>query len=241
MQRDDGGIARGSGELAATGGDRPRREVTVPSNNLSDTDNRARTDRDGRPAPWASYEPLAADRARIERIRDRLEETADPTERADLAGELVRAVSRYEDTVERAVFSPGALPEAASRELDDGRRSLREAMDVIHQRTLHVTPRNVYAEDPAGFEQCLETVLRLVHEHLLVEDDAFARIVADATGEDRHRLAEAVADAAGNASERPHPPRTGVGRLLGNAHVKLDRAVEDVSTPQHPGAGTVDD
>ena len=52
-------------------------------------------------------EPLSAlrdDRARIERILDRLEITEDLPERADLASELVRAASRHEDVIERALL-----------------------------------------------------------------------------------------------------------------------------------------
>ena len=48
--------------------------------------------------------PLREERSRIDRIVSRLDVTNDPTERADLAGELVGSVSRYEDTLERAVF-----------------------------------------------------------------------------------------------------------------------------------------
>ena len=47
---------------------------------------------------------LLDDRARTERILDRLEVTEDLTERADLASELVRAASRHEYVVERAVL-----------------------------------------------------------------------------------------------------------------------------------------
>ena len=48
--------------------------------------------------------PLHDERLRIDRIADRLDVTDDLTERADLASELVRSVSRYEDTLARALF-----------------------------------------------------------------------------------------------------------------------------------------
>ena len=48
--------------------------------------------------------PLHDERLRINRIVDRLDLTDDLTERADLASELVRSVSRYEDTLERTLF-----------------------------------------------------------------------------------------------------------------------------------------
>jgi hypothetical protein len=83
------------------------------------------------------FGPLQEERLRIDRIVSRLDVTDDLTERADLASELVRSVSRYEDTIERA------------------------------------------------------------------------------------------------------PPRTAVGRFFSNAHVKLDHTFEDVATPSHPGADTI--
>jgi hypothetical protein len=60
------------------------------------------------------------------------------------------------------------------------------------------------------------------------------------TPDERQTLADEVTHAYRNASERPRPPRTGVGRFLSNAHVKLDHTLEDVSTPRHPGADTVE-
>lgn len=57
--------------------------------------------------------PLRAERARIDRILTRLDETDDLTERADLSSELVRSTSRYEDTLERAVYPRRAAPDEA--------------------------------------------------------------------------------------------------------------------------------
>jgi hypothetical protein len=187
-------------------------------------------------------EPLSSGRARIERVVRRLHETDDPTERADLGAELVRAVSRYEDTLERSLLPRlrGVVPDAELYAQEQRREMLREAMSVVHRRTMHIDPRNVHASDPEGFEQALDDVVRCVEEQLPAEDHALDALVEQTPPGERDRLAEAVTSAARRASERPRPPRTAVGRLFANANVRLDHAFEDVATPQHPGSDVID-
>ncbi len=187
-------------------------------------------------------EPLSAERARIERIVFRLHEADDTTERADLAAELVRAVARYEDMMERAVL-PRLEGVVAHDELENQarrREELRAAMTVIHDRTMHIDPRNVHVSDPDSLEAALDEVLRGVEEQLPAEERAMKQLLDGMPDAARHELAQAVGSAARRASERPRPPRTKLGRWAANAHVKLDHSIEDVSTPQHPGADVVD-
>jgi hypothetical protein len=47
---------------------------------------------------------MQGERARIERIASRLDVADDLTGRADLGSELVKSISRYEDTFERALL-----------------------------------------------------------------------------------------------------------------------------------------
>jgi hypothetical protein len=183
---------------------------------------------------------FSEDRLRIDRIVSRLDVTADPIERADLGSELVRAVSRYEDTFER-VLRP-RLEESGREQmdaLDREREALRQAMDEIHQRTMGIDPRNVHASDGQGFEDALTTVVTLARTRVHVEDQEIAALLDSLGLEERQELAHEVTRAFKSASERPRPPRTAVGRFLSNAHVKLDHTLEDVATPRHPGADTV--
>ncbi len=186
------------------------------------------------------FGPFYDERLRIDRIVSRLDVTDDLIERADLASELVRSVSRYEDTLERALFvrftdSPTAALEELARERDE----LREAMTVIHKRTTGIDPRNVHAQDGQGFEDTLEDVVHRLRALLLGEDRQIDTLMASLGPEDRQQVSEDVAHVFRSASERPHPPHTAVGRFLSNAHVKLDHTFEDVSSPTHPGAGTI--
>jgi hypothetical protein len=180
------------------------------------------------------------ERDRIDRITRRLHETEDLTERADLGSELVRSISRYEDTFERALLphlqhvDPGVLDQ-----LESDREELRAAMDDIHQRTMHIDPRNVHASDGQGFEDTLSDVVRNAQALLEVEDREIAALIESLPVEERRKVIDEVRHAFHSASERPRPPRTAVGRFISNAHVKLDHTLEDVATPRHPGADTV--
>jgi hypothetical protein len=119
------------------------------------------------------------ERARIDRITSRLDVTQDPIERADLGSELVRSMSRYEDTFERA-FIPKLEGTAQPQidELERDREELREAMDVIHHRTMSIDPRNVHTSDGQGFEDTLQTVVVKIRALLQAEDRQIEALVA---------------------------------------------------------------
>jgi len=187
------------------------------------------------------FGPLHEERLRIDRIAERLDVTNDLAERADLASELVRSVSRYEDTIERSLFIHLADPPNAALEgLTRERNELRAAMTVIHKRTMGIDPRNVHASDGQGFEDTLEDVVHRLRALQSGEDRQMAAFTASLGPKERQQVSEDIAHAFRSASERPYPPHTAVGRLLSNAHVKLDHKFEDVSTPSHPGADTID-
>ena len=186
------------------------------------------------------FGPLYEERLRIDRIVNRLDVTADLAERADLASELVRSVSRYEDTVERSLLirltdSPSVVLE----ELDHERDELRKVMTVIHKRTMGIDPRNVHASDGQGFEDTLEEVVHMLRALLSGEDRQISALIEPLDPEGRQRLSDEIAHTFRSASERPYPPHTSVGRFFSNTHVKLDHKFEDVATPSHPGADTI--
>ena len=187
------------------------------------------------------FGPLREERLRIDRIVNRLDVTDDLVERADLASELVRSVSRYEDTIERSLFGRFTeSPPAVLEELDRERCQLREAMTVIHKRTMGIDPRNVHASDGQGFEDTLEDIVHRLRALLLGEDRQISALIASLGPEERQQVSGDIAHTFRSASERPNPPHTAVGRFFSNTHVKLDHKFEDVSTPSHPGADTID-
>jgi hypothetical protein len=196
--------------------------------------------RDRGEAGAVDFGSFSEERARIDRITARLDVTEDLVERADLGSELVRSASRYEDTVERALLPrlQGSSPDVTA-ELERDLDELRETMEEIHQRTMGIDPRNVHAADGQGFEDALAVVVVDLRALLEVEDRETAALVESLGSDEREQLVDEIDHAFRSASERPRPPRTAVGRFLSNAHVKLDHTLEDVATPQHPGAETL--
>jgi hypothetical protein len=115
-------------------------------------------------------------------------------------------------------------------------------MNVVQKATQHVDARNVHAPDPEGFEHSLDDVRGRVRAILDKEDAQIAIIDADLVSQDdRDNLSGRLAQAQRNASEKPVPPRTAIGRLVANAAIKLDNNFEDASTPQHPAEDTTSD
>lgn len=185
---------------------------------------------------------LLDDRARIDRILTRLDVTEDLTERADLASELVRAASRHEDVVERAVLPAldGRTNESLSQQLATHRDELRQAMEYIHHRTQHLSPRNAHAGDAQGLEDAIDDVADRLTILLKDEDIQVIGPVRDLDPPAKLALEKAVKKALRHAGERPKPARTSIGRIASNIATKLDHVFEDASPPDHPGAETID-
>lgn len=180
-------------------------------------------------------QPLRDERTHIEQLLHRLATSEDLAERAELGSELVRSTSRYEDTLERAVWPKALDPDSSTlQDLADERKILREMMTIIQKATQHIDARNVHASDPEGFEETLEDVSRRIRLTLDREDLQIRDIDASMQSlEERDQFTNAITRALHHASERPNPPRTSLGRAVSNANVKLDHNFPDVSSPQH--------
>jgi hypothetical protein len=178
----------------------------------------------------------------IDQILGRLDVSTDLPERAELAGELVRAASRYADIVERAVepLVRQHQPAAVVDELDRSREQVRAALEPIQEATMHVDPRNVHAPDPQGFEDALGHAMEEVSEQLAREEDVPEAAIDDASPAERAALAAQVRVAARDASEWPRPPKTHVGRRVANARVHIDRLLRRLTTSTREGIEPLD-
>jgi hypothetical protein len=193
-------------------------------------------------SPAGPLDTLQDDRSRIDRILDRLDVTDDLPERADLASELVRAASRHEHVVENAVVPSveGDLDAGALERLTTQRDDLRDAMDYIHKRTQHLAPRNAHAGDPQGLEDATADVIGRLRALLADEDATVAPLVDGLDPQGKQELDAAVKKSSRHAAERPKPARTAIGRVASNIATKMDHTVQDMSTPDHPGADTIE-
>lgn len=182
--------------------------------------------------------PLDDDRRSIERVLDVLEATSEPEVRADLAGELVRLTARYQNAMERGLYTILRNRSGHSPEVEEAERRqhrLREAMNEIRRRTLHLKPLNAHADDPDGFEAALGTLIAAVRAQLDYEDNQLLPLVEQLNVEDRGDLRRHMEHAVAHASSHPDPPHNPIGRAVANLKEKLDRVVNDTSTIRHPG------
>ncbi|HEX3462236.1 MAG TPA: hemerythrin domain-containing protein [Acidimicrobiales bacterium] len=182
--------------------------------------------------------PLDDDRRSLESVLHLLEETSEPEVRADLAGELIHFCARYEDALERGLYStlrnrPGHSAQVT--ETERRQRRLRDAMQDVRKRTLHVKPINAHADDPEGFERSLEALIAAARAQLDYEDQELLPLVDELGADDRDHLLRNLEHAVAHASSHPDPPHNPVGRAAVNLKEKLDRAVDDTSTISHPG------
>jgi hypothetical protein len=182
--------------------------------------------------------PLQEERDRLDHIIDELGASADPTTRADLATELVRSCSRYEDVKDRCVYptlEKAGIPAPTLSTIRRDEASIRDAMEVIRKRTAHMTPANVHADDPEGFDHTLEGLVDCLDSHLGREERDLFPLLEGLSADAAADLTDDVILALRHASERPKPSHNPVGRAIGNLGAALERTVEDASTPQHPG------
>ncbi len=182
--------------------------------------------------------PLRAERDRLLQIIDEVVATDDPTTRADLGAELVRTCSRYEDVKDRCVYPALEKAGTPAQTLSAIRRDeapIRDAMEVIRKRTLHMTPANVHADDPEGFDHALEGLVDCLESHLGREERDLFPLLDELSTDAATELADDVTHALKHASEKPKPSHNPVGRAIGNLGAALERTVEDASTPRHPG------
>jgi hypothetical protein len=189
-----------------------------------------------------SLVPLEANRRELFATLDLLDQTTEPVIRADLASELVGISARYEDVKARVVYPALRHGGADSQEVDraeEDQRSVRDGLSDIRQRTQHVKPDYVHADDPEGFEHALRTLVEAIRVHTEHEDSVLFPVLVELDPRASEDLLANVEQAVKHASTHPNPPQNRVGRAIVAVNEKLERSVKDESTQQHPGVDEI--
>jgi hypothetical protein len=185
-----------------------------------------------------ALQPLEENRRELFAALDLLDRTSDPVVRADLASELVGIASRYEDVKDRVVYPAlriTTLDEAEIERAEADQQAVRVGLADIRQRTRHIKPDYVHADDPEGFESALGGLVESIRAHVGREDaglfPALDELDPPAADELRRRVAHAVE----HASTHPNPPKHSIGRAVVALEERLEHDVKDESTQLHPG------
>jgi hypothetical protein len=185
-----------------------------------------------------ALQPLEENRRELFAALDLLDRTSDPMVRADLASELVGIGSRYEHVKDRVVYPAlraTTLDDAEIERVEADQRGVRAGLTDIRQRTRHIKPDYVHADDPEGFEAALGGLVEAIRAHVGREDAMLfpALDELDAPAADELRLQ--VAHAVEHASTHPNPPQNPIGRAVVAVGERLEHDVKDESTQLHPG------
>ena len=192
----------------------------------------------------SALEPLEENRRQLLATLDLLDQTLVDVERADLASELVGICSRYEDVKDRVIYSALRACSVSGEEIDraeEDQRVVRDALSEIRRRTQHVTPNDVHADDPEGFEEALNALIDAVRAHIEHEDNVLFPILAELDADASAELRSDVERAVAHTSTYPNPPHNPLGRAIIAVDEWIERNVHDQPTPWHPGVDALND
>jgi hypothetical protein len=182
--------------------------------------------------------PLNELRREVATIVTMLGEDRDSVVRADLAIRLLESTAKYEDVNERVV-RPALLAIIENPEVVDQSHaqveSIRSLLVELRTYTENVKPSDVHAEDPAGFDRQLDSLVTAIHDHLEHEEAALFPGLRQLDDVQCDALRQQVADAVAHASSHPHPPSSAIGRAIVGIGEKLSHGLHDESTAWHPG------
>jgi hypothetical protein len=183
---------------------------------------------------------IEADRERLDEMLELILDTEDVVVRADLAEEMAVVAARCENVKADVLYPflrnvPGSQEPLDRAEADQD--SFRVVLAEMRGQTGRVKPVNALADDPDGFEQTLDALVRTLLTHLDREDDEVAPLVERLDPSETDELTEAMQWAATHPSSHPDPAGNPVLRKveeIKETKEAIDLAVSDESTRWRP-------
>ena len=186
--------------------------------------------------PGAMHD-LQEERNLLEQSMEAMERTNSPSERADLSHAIALLGARYESVVQDSVHyvlrdrcAPDLLVQAEKRVA-----AVRAALKDMRDKTRHVKPINAHADDPDGFEESIQVMVDALRSLLAYEDDVLFPLVDQLDSSGRDLLVERMKIGTARETSLPDPPENPVLRKLATLKENVELALNDESTPWHPG------
>ncbi len=182
---------------------------------------------------------LKSDYELIDKLRHALEIQTEFAARAELVSELVRVVSRVEDTHERVLsglLSAGGSPRIAfdfERHLISMRQKLKPVYAAVH----NTVPIDVYTPEPEGTERMVQDLLGELEQQLAFERSELFPTASTLVEFQSEDLARRYKKASHSALEYPIPPKSHAARMFLRFAEKLDHSITDTSEQYRPAGG----
>ena len=180
---------------------------------------------------------LEDERNLLEQSMHAMEQTTSPAACADLAHAIALLGARYESVMQDSVYfviredrGPAVLEQAEER-LDAVRAALKE----MRAKTRHVKPINAHADDPDGFEHSIEEMVKALRAMIAYEDEVLLPLVDELDSRGTRLLAERMEIGMSRETSLPDPPENPILRKLATLKESVELALNDESTPWHPG------
>jgi hypothetical protein len=131
-------------------------------------------------------------------------------------------------------FGPTALTHAEQK-LD----AVRSALKKMRGKTRHVKAINAHVGDPQGFEDTIAAMVEALRSLLAYEDEHLIPLAEMLYGQDVEQLTGRMTEALARETSLPDPPDNAVLRKLASIKEHVELALNDESTPWHPGLQTL--
>jgi hypothetical protein len=180
---------------------------------------------------------LEEERDLLERSMEAMGSATVPAERADLARAIAILGARYESVTEDSLYY--VLRETRESEaLGEGEQRLsaaRTALKDVRDKMRHVKAINAHADDPDGFEQSIQGMVNALRALLDYEDEVLFPLVGQLDSSGRELLVERMKIGLSRETSLPDPPNSPILRKLATLKENVELALNDESTPWHPG------
>ena len=181
---------------------------------------------------------LADDRMLVARCLTAIDEERPAVERADLARATALLAARYENVLADTLYPQIAAALGPGSELERAEGCLqqaREAIGTVRADLRGVAPIDAHVSDPEGLDRDIDAMVHSLRELFRLEDAGLFPLIERLSPSEVDGLRHSIESACAHQTTLPDPPDNGLVRKLAEVTETVRLALNDQSTPWHPG------